>query len=429
MPHPTPEKQVENILAGLKNAYRVVAVRHLHPNWVWWLSGATLAFVLTIGYVANQSGRFTPSSAQIMMPIGGAVASSLSIVYPESGAQYSDNPTFLVSDSVGPRKIDDLKWSATPVTVTGQKIGPALPIEGNYRQGIMVPGHFTFVATNFKNLPAGMYSVSVAPTNEIQLSGVNGEEGATIKLIKVDGSDIAPDPDSKYAPPLDPPPSDTTPPNPPSDPVTRGGCTCKEMKVTPLVDGDGIPDIGGLPSNIRESAALEKKLVALSLGRSVARIGYPFKVEAFIEGDSSSCAEYQKIQLTTRASYGSSDEQSLNATGDDSTSNAAYGTMAATPEEASARGITTFPYLESDEAASDESTYGNDGYRDTSDGTKFHTIDKVYWYDMPRLFYPDIFGIKATMKARFIHVVENCKCHTKILLSSYGQAEFETDCP
>lgn len=80
MTHPTPHQQAENIVKGVKNAYEVVAVRHLHPNWVWWLSGLVLAFAGTMLYVANLSGQFVPSSAQMIPAVNSLVLS------PELGA-------------------------------------------------------------------------------------------------------------------------------------------------------------------------------------------------------------------------------------------------------------------------------------------------------------------------------------------------------
>lgn len=52
---PTPQQQAENMLAGLKHTYKVMAVRHVHPWYSWGLMAAALGFAVGAMHVASQS--------------------------------------------------------------------------------------------------------------------------------------------------------------------------------------------------------------------------------------------------------------------------------------------------------------------------------------------------------------------------------------
>ncbi len=57
------------MLAGLKNTYRAVAVRHVHPWYSWAILSATMGFVVGVAYVANQQAQFQESDAAMMPSI------------------------------------------------------------------------------------------------------------------------------------------------------------------------------------------------------------------------------------------------------------------------------------------------------------------------------------------------------------------------
>ncbi len=59
----TPQQQAENMMAGIKNTYQVVAKRHVHPWYSWALMAAAIGFTVGVAYVANQNAAFTSSSA------------------------------------------------------------------------------------------------------------------------------------------------------------------------------------------------------------------------------------------------------------------------------------------------------------------------------------------------------------------------------
>jgi hypothetical protein len=63
MDQPTPQQQVDNIVAGLHNTYQAVAVRHVHPWYSWGLMAAMVGFALGVVYVSNSGGDFVASKA------------------------------------------------------------------------------------------------------------------------------------------------------------------------------------------------------------------------------------------------------------------------------------------------------------------------------------------------------------------------------
>ncbi len=63
MTQPTPHQQAENIVAGIKNTYQVVAKRHIHPWYSWAVMAAAIGFTVGVAYVANQNASFSASQA------------------------------------------------------------------------------------------------------------------------------------------------------------------------------------------------------------------------------------------------------------------------------------------------------------------------------------------------------------------------------
>jgi hypothetical protein len=68
MNHQTPQEQAENILAGIKNTYKLVAVKHVRPWYSWALIAVAIGFATGVAYVANQHAQFDASRAFEFIP-------------------------------------------------------------------------------------------------------------------------------------------------------------------------------------------------------------------------------------------------------------------------------------------------------------------------------------------------------------------------
>jgi hypothetical protein len=64
----TPQEQAENMLAGLKHTYQVVAKRHVHPWYTWAILAAAIGFTVGVAYVANKNVQFDESQAAKQRP-------------------------------------------------------------------------------------------------------------------------------------------------------------------------------------------------------------------------------------------------------------------------------------------------------------------------------------------------------------------------
>ncbi len=67
MENHTPQQQVDNMVAGIKNTYQVVAKRHVHPWYSWALLAAAIGFTVGVAYVANQNAKFEAGHAEEMV--------------------------------------------------------------------------------------------------------------------------------------------------------------------------------------------------------------------------------------------------------------------------------------------------------------------------------------------------------------------------
>jgi hypothetical protein len=64
----TPQEQAENMLAGIKHTYQVVAKRHVHPWYTWAILAAAIGFTVGVAYVSNKNVQFDESQAAKQRP-------------------------------------------------------------------------------------------------------------------------------------------------------------------------------------------------------------------------------------------------------------------------------------------------------------------------------------------------------------------------
>lgn len=390
-------QKADEAVSGLAKDFTIVGRHRVHSWYAWAIVGIVFGMALGIIYVANRSAQFDSSQAATMLSKRTSVPErpslptpSLTIIYPRSKMAYTDNPIFFVRSDFGPLSAEKIKWTSTRLDMQGRAVGQPEIMQGNYRQGIVVPQHFVFVATSFKYLPSGTYEIKASKTNPPYQS-------ATVTLSK---------------------------PNAMAR-TTTAPCVCTGKKVIPLTSQYGDeerPDTSLLPTGMKASIGALKKETGQSF------LTYPFKAIFDIDGDSNACSENQEIQMTvTYTDKKTGKTETVNSIGFGP--NAALGaSQGATASEAAATGATTFPYDESTDEISSDQPYTSDDYTNTSLDNKWHGKNIVYWYDSPGATYsPKTHDV--TVKARFIHNVDGCKCKTKIYISSKGASKFETDCP
>lgn len=393
--------RAENVLDGLKNAYHVVAVRHIHPWYAWATLAAVIGFLVGAVYVVNLQGKFVASeAAQRMRPDMDVPARSegtLRIVFPINGSTYEDNPIFIVADGGSKPMAMVYEWSVVAVDKNKNSIGERMPLAVNYRQGVYLDHGFTAVATSFNDLQMGTYQVTVARTDA-------PNNTASITVTK------------------------------PVGPVTigTGGCTCNGMVVKPLGDqmanGDFLPNPALLPLRAKKVADAYKSFVA----KHGSFAGYPFQVIATINGDAEACFEGQKVQSTITVTKDDGTVATLHTSGvAEEESGQPYSVYYSTAEAAQ-YGIPLAPFDESSDGATSNAAYASDDYKDSSDVKKhFKRSDrKIEWFDIPGA------GVSTAgtivQKRRFVHIVQNCTCNTKITMTSKNgvitEATFESDC-
>ena len=216
----TAQEQIENVLTGVKGAYQFVAVRHVHPWYVWVLLALVIGFAGGALYVTNQSGSFDASQAAVVPKKGVAVPVKSQII--ERGAlNEATNKNIFSKDSAkgaivkilteynatqainvirsqnidvptlnSAKNIDDVKYGAATLNnVSVQTIG--ILIDGIYasKQPVkLVINPFANPKTILVNIPSGIKSVtgvlkSITDINNVMLWDVPNKE-RTEEVVK-----------------------------------------------------------------------------------------------------------------------------------------------------------------------------------------------------------------------------------------------------